>query len=219
MITVLVADDEVRFRRVVTALLDGEPDIEVVGQAANGSAAVAMAEEVVPDLVLLDVRMPGEMDGVAAAEGIRRVVPTTKVVMLTSSDDEADVFAALKAGAGGYLLKDGLVPDLADGVRVVARDLGLVLSPSVAARLLAEFRDGGVRQPAAAPVLTDRELEVLRLVARGGANQEIAEELTLSGHTVKRHVANIMAKLHQRSRLEAVMYAMRTGLLEPEPTG
>ncbi len=212
----LVADDEVRFRRVVTALLDGEPDIEVVGQAEDGSTAVALAAEVLPDLVLLDVRMPGPIDGVQAAAQIRRVVPTTKVVMLTSSDEQDDVFAALKAGAGGYLLKDGLVPDLADGVRVVARDLGLVLSPAVASRLLAEFRDTP-RQPVE-PGLSERELEVLKLVARGCGNHEIAEELTLSGHTVKRHVANIMAKLHQRTRLEAVMYAMRTGLLVPEPT-
>lgn len=212
MITVLVADDEARFRRVVAAVLDGEPDIEIVGQASDGSAAVAMAEEVIPDLVLLDVRMPG-IGGVEAAVRIRRAVPTTKVVMLTSSDEEEDMFAALKAGADGYLMKDGLVADLADGVRAVARDLGLLLSPAVASRMLAEFNHGP-KQPSE-PALTDRELEVLQLVSRGRGNQEIADELTLSNHTVKRHVANIMAKLHQRNRLEAVMYAMRTGLLEP----
>jgi two-component system NarL family response regulator len=215
MITVVLADDEPRFRRVVTAVLDGEPDIEVVGQVSDGSAAVAMAEEILPDLVLLDVRMPG-IGGVEAANQIRRVVPTTKVVMLTSSDEEDDVYAALKAGAGGYLLKDGLVSELADGVRVVAHELGMLLSPAVASRLLAEFKDGP-KQPSE-PSLTDRELEVLKLVSRGSGNQEIADELSLSGHTVKRHVANIMATLHQRNRLEAVMYALRTGLLEPDST-
>ena len=117
----------------------------------------------------------------------------------------------MKAGAGGYILKEGLVNDLAQAVRVVAQDLGLLLSPSIASKLLVEFRETPRRQ--SGPTLTDRELEVLRLVSRGYANHEIAEQLHLSGHTVKRHVANILAKLHQRSRLDAVMYAIRSGVL------
>lgn len=209
-IRVLVADDEERFRRVVFALLQDEPDIDVVGHASDGEEAVKVAQELVPDLVLLDVRMPG-MHGIEAATAIRRLLPTTKVVMLTASEDEDDVFEALKAGAGGYILKEGLVNDLAQAVRVVAQDLGLLLSPSIASKLLVEFKEAP-RRPTG-PGLTERELEVLRLVSRGFANHEIAEELCLSGHTVKRHVANILAKLHQRTRLDAVMYAIRSGVL------
>ncbi|MDQ4097266.1 MAG: response regulator transcription factor, partial [Actinomycetota bacterium] len=138
-------------------------------------------------------------------------LPTTRIVMLTSSEDEDHVFEALKAGAGGYLLKEGLVTDLAGAIRVVAQDLGLLLSPTVASKVLGEFRE--VPRRPEGPSLTDRELEVLRLVSRGYANHEIAEELCLSSHTVKRHVANILAKLHQRSRLDAVMYAIRSGVL------
>jgi DNA-binding NarL/FixJ family response regulator len=209
-IRVLVADDEERFRRVVFALLADEPDIEVVGHASNGEEAVAIAQDLVPDLVLLDVRMP-TMDGIDAAAAIHRSLPTTKIVMLTASEDEDDVFEALKAGAGGYLLKEGLVNDLAGAVRVVAQDLGLLLSPSIAGKVLGEFKDTPKRS--SGPVLTERELEVLRLVSRGLPNHEIAEQLCLSAHTVKRHVANILAKLHQRSRLDAVMYALRSGVL------
>jgi DNA-binding NarL/FixJ family response regulator len=209
-IRVLVADDEERFRRVVFALLADEPDIEVVGHASNGEEAVAVAQELVPDLVLLDVRMP-TMDGIDAATVIHRSLPTTKIVMLTASEDEDDVFEALKAGASGYLLKEGLVNDLAGAVRVVAQDLGLLLSPSIASKVLVEFKDTPKRSTG--PVLTERELEVLRLVSRGLPNHEIADELCLSAHTVKRHVANILAKLHQRSRLDAVMYALRSGVL------
>jgi DNA-binding NarL/FixJ family response regulator len=214
MIRVLVADDEERFRRVVFALLQDEPDIEVVGHASDGAEAVAVAQELVPDLVLLDVRMPG-MHGIEAATAIRRLLPTTKVIMLTASAEEDDVFEALKAGAGGYILKEGLVNDLAQAVRVVAQDLGLLLSPSIASKVLTEFKEAP-RRASTGPGLTERELQVLRLVSQGFANHEIAEQLHLSGHTVKRHVANILAKLHQRSRLDAVMFALRSGVLASE---
>ncbi|HEX6597015.1 MAG TPA: response regulator transcription factor [Acidimicrobiales bacterium] len=214
MIRVLVADDEERFRRVVFALLQDEPDIEVVGHASDGAEAVAVAQELAPDLVLLDVRMPG-MHGIQAATAIRRLLPTTKVIMLTASAEEDDVFEALKAGAGGYILKEGLVNDLAQAVRVVAQDLGLLLSPSIASKVLTEFKEAP-RRASAGPGLTERELQVLRLVSQGFANHEIAEQLHLSGHTVKRHVANILAKLHQRSRLDAVMFALRSGVLASE---
>ena len=211
-IRVLVADDDERFRRVAFALLDGDDGIDVIGHATDGEEAVRIAKDLSPDLVLLDVRMPG-LSGIDAAREIHLCLPTTKIVMLTSSDEDEDVFEALKAGAGGYLLKERLI-DVADAVRVVARDLGLLVSPAIASKLLTEFREGP-RRPAG-PVLTDRELEVLRMVSRGCANQEIADELVLSLHTVKRHVANIMAKLHQRSRLEAVMFAIRSGVLPAE---
>jgi DNA-binding NarL/FixJ family response regulator len=210
-VTVLIADDEERFRRVVAALLSDEDGIELVGEVADGREAVARAQELVPDLVLLDVRMPG-VDGIEAANVIHRLLPTTKIVMLTASDEEDDVYEALKAGASGYLLKEDLMNDLAGAVRVVGQGLGLLLAPSIAAKLLNEFREP---PRAGAGGLTERELEVLRLVSLGYANQQIAEELHLSSHTVKRHVANILAKLHQRSRMDAVLHAIRTGVLTP----
>lgn len=209
-VRVLIADDEERFRRVVCALLSGEDGIEVVGEASDGREAVAKAQELVPDLVLLDVRMP-VADGIEAANVLHRLLPTTKIVMLTASDEEDDVYEALKAGASGYLLKEDLMNDLAGGVRVVAQGLGLLLAPSIATKLLTEFREPP--RAGGSGGLTERELEVLRLVSLGYENQEIAQELHLSSHTVKRHVANILAKLHQRSRMDAVLHAIRTGVL------
>jgi two-component system NarL family response regulator len=161
-------------------------------------------------LLAADLRLPG-MDGISATRQIKRELPRTSVLMLTATEDANSLSEALRAGAGGYILKEGLVTDLAGAVRVVAQDLGLLLSPSIASKLLVEFREVPRRQ--IGPNLTERELEVLRLVSRGFNNQEIADELCLSGHTVKRHVANILAKLHQRSRLDAVMYAIRSGVL------
>jgi DNA-binding NarL/FixJ family response regulator len=210
-ITVAIADDESRVRRVVAALLAEEADIEVVGEAEDGRQALEVVQERVPDLVLLDIRMP-VVDGLEAARRIHHEVPNTKVVMLTASDDDNDVFEALKAGASGYLVKDRLLDDLPGAVRVVARGLGLLLSPVIAGKLISEFRHGG-RPANTSASLTDRELEVLRLVSLGYANHEIADALCLSSHTVKRHVANILAKLHQRSRLDAVMHAIREGVL------
>ncbi len=210
-VSVLIADDEDRFRKVVCALLSDEDGIEVVGEGRDGREAVMKAQELVPDLVLLDVRMPG-VDGIEAANVIHRLLPTTKIVMLTASDEEDDVYEALKAGASGYLLKEDLMNDLAGAVRVVGQGLGLLLAPSIATKLLNEFRDPP-RGTSGGSGLTDRELEVLRLVSLGYGNQQIAEELHLSSHTVKRHVANILAKLHQRSRLDAVMVAMKNGVL------
>lgn len=214
-IGVLVVDDEQRWRRVVSALLADEDGIEVVGEAGDGEQAVLQAQAVMPDLILLDVRMPGT-NGIEAARAISRLVPTTKIVMLTASDEEDDVYEALKAGASGYLLKEALVEDLAGAVRAVGRGLGLLLSPAVAAKLVTEFKQAP-RTDGATDSLTVRELEVLRLVSLGRANHEIADELCLSSHTVKRHVANILAKLHERSRLDAVMHAIRAGVLGDAP--
>lgn len=214
-IAVLVVDDEHRWRRVVTALLTGEEGIEVVGEAGDGEQAVLQAQTVMPDLILLDVRMPGT-NGIEAARAITRLLPTTKIVMLTASDDEDDVYEALKAGASGYLLKEALLEDLAGAVRAVGQGLGLLLSPGVASKLVAEFKEAP-RSETATNSLTVRELEVLRLVSLGRANHEIAQELCLSSHTVKRHVANILAKLHERSRLDAVMHAIRAGVLGDAP--
>lgn len=209
-IGVLVADDDPHYRSVVVSLLAVERDMRVVAEACTGNEAVARAEDLVPDVALLDVRMPG-LDGIETAEAIQAAVPTTKIVMLTTSDETDDVYGALCAGACGYLLKDQGLEGLVDVVRTVASGLGMVLSPAVAARLLGDFRSA--TEPNSSPSLSRREIEVLRLVSRGLTNQEIAAELSLSEHTVKRHVANILAKLHQRSRLDAVTVAVREGIL------
>jgi two-component system NarL family response regulator len=209
-IAVLVADDDMRFRRVIRAVLADHVDISVVGEAGDGHQTLAQAMELVPDVILLDVRMPGG-GGIDAARAIHRQLPTTRIVMLTSSDDDDDVYRALKAGASGYVLKEGFVEDLAGIIRALAQGVGVFLSPSVASKLLDEF--GQERVWTNSPGLSKRELEVLGLVARGDTNDMIAERLCLSSHTVKRHVANILAKLHERTRADAVMHATRAGVL------
>ncbi len=213
-IEMLVVDDDETFRQVVTAVVAAEDDMVVVGEASDGNRAVAMAISLVPDVVLLDVRMPGA-SGIDAARAITGSLPTTKVIMLSASDEEDDLFNALRAGASGYVLKDATLGTVAVSVRAVVAGQA-VLSPAMAAKLVVEFADPNLAAPVAeaGPALSDRELEVLQLVAEGQAPRRIAERLYLSPHTVKRHLANILAKLHQRTRLDAVLYAQRRGLLE-----
>jgi DNA-binding NarL/FixJ family response regulator len=199
-----------RFRRVVGAMLADRPDIVVVGEAGDGHQAVAIAIDLIPDVVLLDIMMPGG-GGIEAAKAIHKHVPTAKIVMLTASDSDEDVYSALKAGACGYVLKEGLIGDLAGIIRAMAEGLGVLLSPSVAAKVLDEF--GHERPPHPSPSLSERELDVLRQVAHGFTNDEIANRLCLSAHTIKRHVANILAKLHERTRADAVMHAIQEGVL------
>lgn len=208
MIEVLVVDDLRGFRRVLCTVLNGEPDMVVVGEASDGEEAVARSLELVPNVVLLDVRMPGT-GGIEAAAAIKDVVPTAKVIMLTGSDQEDDLYKALRAGASGYLLKDAALESVSAAVRVAALGQS-VLSPSMAATLVSEFN-----RPTydVEPCLTERESEILLLVAEGCTNEAIARRLFLSPHTVKRHVANVLAKLHQRSRMDAAISSMRRGLL------
>lgn len=216
-IRVVIVDDHALFRRGLELVLSGEPDIAIVGEAGDGVEAVACALELVPDVVLMDVRMP-VMGGIEAARRIRDVLPATKVVMLTVSDDRDDLFAAIRAGATGYLLKEVSIDEVPAAVRSVARGHGLV-SPSMAAALLAEFcvlsrrADGSGTH---APRLTDRELDVLRLVAKGLSNRDVARDLEIAENTVKNHVRNILEKLGLRSRMEAAMWAMRERLLDSE---
>lgn len=209
VIEILVVDDEAGFRRTLTAVVAAEADMVVVGEAADGGEAVVRAIDLLPHVVLLDVRMPGT-GGIEAARAIKDWLPTTTVVMLTASDEEDDLYKALRAGASGYLLKENALVDVCVSVRAAACGQA-VLSPSMAAKLYTEFA-----APALAPTprLSNRELQILQLLAEGLANRQIAEALTLSPHTVKRHVANILAKLHQRSRLEAVLFAQRRDLLD-----
>lgn len=207
-IEILVVDDEESFRRILTVIVDGEDDMAVVGEAGDGNEAVTKATSLLPDVVLLDVRMPG-IGGIETAKSIKEQVPTTKVLMLTASDDEEDLYKALRAGANGYLLKDKALRDVCASVRATACGQA-VLSSSMAAKL---FHDFSAPTPETTPRLSARELEVLQLLADGVPDRQIAAGLFLSPHTVKRHVANILAKLHQRNRIDAVLCTTRRNLL------
>jgi DNA-binding NarL/FixJ family response regulator len=217
-IRVVIADDHVLYRRGLQMVVSQDHDIEIVGEAGDGKEAVDRTVELLPDVVLMDVRMP-HTSGIQACQTIKALVPSTKIIMLTMSDEESDLYEAVKAGANGYLLKDVPGEEIADGVRAVYNGDSLI-SPSMASKLLAEFAQMSKRQGerpsgVGAPRLTDRELEVLRLVARGMANKEIAHQLFISENTVKNHVRNILEKLQLHSRMEAAMYAVRENLLEP----
>lgn len=213
-VRVIVVDDQELFRRGLTMLLAAEEDIEVVGEAGDGPAAVALAATTVPDVVLMDVRMP-KGSGIEACVEIKQVAPSAKIIMLTVSDEEGDLYDAVKSGASGYLLKDSSIDEVAQAVRVVADGQSLI-SPSMAVKLMEEFKQlaRADRDQVPTPRLTDRELEVLRKVAEGLNNREIAKQLFISENTVKNHVRNILEKLQLHSRMEAVMYAVREKLLD-----
>jgi DNA-binding NarL/FixJ family response regulator len=213
-IRVAVVDDQELFRRGLTMLLGVEDDIEVVGEAGDGVAATELAGSAVPDVILMDVRMP-KRSGIEACVAIKEIAPTARIIMLTVSDEEADLYDAVKNGASGYLLKDSSIDEVAQAVRVVADGQSLI-SPSMAIKLLDEFKQmsRSDRQQVPTPRLTDRELEVLKLVAQGLNNREIAKRLFISENTVKNHVRNILEKLQLHSRMEAVMYAVREKLLD-----
>ncbi|RBQ19250.1 DNA-binding response regulator [Spongiactinospora rosea] len=220
-IRVLIADDQGMVRTGFTVFLSAQPDIEVVGEAADGAQAVARAVELRPDVILMDVRMPG-MDGLEATRRIGAVPELpSRVLILTTFDLDDYVYAALRAGASGFLLKDASAQQLADAVRVVAAGEAL-LAPTVTRRLIAEFaRLGGPRAPAVRRLadLTERETEVLSLVAQGLSNQEIAAELVVSEQTVKTHVGRVLAKLSLRDRAQAIVHAYETGLVRPGGDG
>ena len=215
-IRVLVVDDHALFRRGLQMVLEQEPDIEVVGEASDGTEAVETAAETLPDIVLMDVRMP-KRGGIDACTAIHDVAPSTKIIMLTISDEEADLYDAIKAGAMGYLLKEISIEEVADAIRAVVQGQSLI-SPSMASKLLNEFaamvKKTDERQQVPAPRLTDREMEVLKLVAKGLNNRDIAKQLFISENTVKNHIRNILEKLQLHSRMEAVVYAVREKLLE-----
>ncbi len=215
-IRVLVVDDHALFRRGLQMVLEQEPDIEVVGEASDGAAAVTAATEMLPDIVLMDVRMP-KGGGIDACTAIHEIVPSAKIIMLTISDEEADLYEAIKAGAMGYLLKEISIEEVAAAVRAVYGGQSLI-SPSMASKLLTEFatmiKKTDDRQQVPTPRLTDREMEVLKLVAKGMNNRDIAKQLFISENTVKNHIRNILEKLQLHSRMEAVVYAVREKLLE-----
>jgi DNA-binding NarL/FixJ family response regulator len=213
---VLVADDHALFRRGLEMVLEDEKDIEVVGEAIDGSDAVKKAQELMPDVVLMDVRMP-KRSGIAATQRIKELLPHVKIMMLTISDEEADLYESIKAGASGYLLKEISTEEVADAIRSVVAGHSRI-SPAMASKLLAEFasmtKRTDERQDLPPPRLTDRELEVLKLVAQGMNNRDIAKELFISENTVKNHIRNMLEKLQLHSRMEAVIYAVKENILE-----
>lgn len=215
-IRVLVVDDQELFRRGLTMLLGAEPGVEVVGQAGDGLEGTALAATAAPDVVLLDIKMP-RRSGIEACTAIKEAVPSAKILILTVSDEEADLYEAIKAGAMGYLLKEISIEEVADAIRAVQGGQSLI-SPSMASKLLTEFatmaRRDSEKPPLPTPRLTEREMEVLTLVARGLANKDIARQLFISENTVKNHVRNMLEKLQLHSRMEAVVYAVREKMLE-----
>jgi DNA-binding NarL/FixJ family response regulator len=215
-VRVVIADDQGMVRSGFTTLLNSEPDIEVIGEAVNGQEAIARAAQLRPDVLLMDVRMP-VLDGLAATREITAMPGAPRVLILTTFDLDDYVYQALRWGASGFLLKDASAQELADAVRIVAAGDAL-LSPGVTRRLIAEFaRMGAPRGPSRDSLdgLTERECEVLALVARGLSNAEIAGRLVVAEQTIKTHVSRILMKLGLRDRTQAVVLAYETGLIQP----
>jgi two-component system NarL family response regulator len=221
-IRLLVVDDHNLFRQGLIRILGDYEQLQIVGQAANGQDALALVEQLQPDVVLMDVNMP-VLSGPDAVRQMQARFPGLPVVMLTVSERDEDLFDAIRAGARGYLLKNVGAAELLDALqRVHAGEA--ILAPTMAVRLLDEFRtlaEGAPRElaPASVDELSERELDVLRLVAQGLSNKEIADALSLSEHTVKTHLANILEKLHLRSRAHAAAYAVQAGLVRDVQTG
>ena len=218
-IRVLVVDDHALFRRGICQVLLGEEGIDVVGEAEDGAEAHALAVRLRPDVVLMDVNMPGT-GGIEATGRIAVDLPDVRILMLTVSDDEEDLFRAITAGAVGYLLKEISSDEVAEAVRAVVRGQTL-LSPAMASKLIGEYATLARRVAAssarvAVPRLTAREREVLTLVAHGYTNRDIGRQLFISGNTVKNHVRNILEKLQIHTRAEAVVFAVRENLLDPQ---
>ncbi|HEX2350301.1 MAG TPA: response regulator transcription factor [Ktedonobacterales bacterium] len=213
-ITVILVDDHQMVRQGVRAFLEKQPDISVVGEAASGAEALRLAADLVPDVVLMDLVMPA-MDGVETTRRLKQISPGSQVIILTSYHDDEHIFPAIRAGALSYILKDVSSGELAEIVRKAARGEA-VMHPHVAARVMQELRGGPRANAQLSSELSERELEVLRLIADGLNNTEIAERLVISEHTVKRHVSNILSKLHLADRTQAAVYAWREGVVEKD---
>ena len=211
-VRIVIAEDHHVVRQALHVLLELDPELEVVGEAADGTEAVSLARDLHPDLVLMDLAMP-IMDGISATATIRSEVPSTEVLALTSVLDEASISGAIKAGAIGYLLKDTQASSLGPAVKAAAHGQ-VQLSPQVAARLVHQ-----IGNPQPVQHLSERETEVLSLIARGFTNKEIARRLGLGGETVKTHVSNILSKLGVQSRTQAALHAVRLGLLRDDEVG
>lgn len=215
-ISVLIIDDHQLVRKGVREFLETQSDIMVVGEAGTGDEAVFLAEQHVPDVILMDLVMPGGVDGVEATRRVKKVSPRTQVVVLTSYHEDEHIFPAIRAGALSYVLKDIGSTELADVVRKAAKGEA-VINPRVAARLVQEVRGSRDVSPNPFTELTEREIEVLRLIADGLSNAMIAEQLVISEKTVKGHVSNILGKLHLADRTQAAVYAWREGIVRRDP--
>jgi NarL family two-component system response regulator LiaR len=215
-ITILIVDDHQMVRQGVRAFLETQTDLAVVGEAASGEDAIRLADEHVPDVILMDLVMPGDVDGVEATRLVKKNSPRTQIVVLTSYHEDEHIFPAIRAGALSYVLKDIGSEELADVVRKAA--LGeAVLHPRVAARLIRELQGTRDVEPNPFTELTDREIEVLQAIAEGLSNAKIAEKLVISEKTVKGHVSNVLGKLHLADRTQAAVYAWREGIVRRDP--
>jgi DNA-binding NarL/FixJ family response regulator len=215
MMRILLVDDHVLFRKGVAALLDSRQNIQVVGEAGDGIEAIQAARDTLPDVILMDIEMP-RCDGLEATRSIKREMPHVKIVILTVSDDDHNLFEAIKIGAQGYLLKDLEPYQLYDLLDSISRGEA-PLSGVVAARILKEFIRSDQAPAEATEVideLTPREIDILELVVEGKTNKEIAQERSISENTVKIHLRNILEKLHLQNRIQAAVYAVRQGLVE-----
>jgi len=212
VMSILIVDDHEVVRNGVRSYLETVPEFQVVGEAVSGEEALALVSEMVPDIVLLDLIMPG-MDGVEATRRIKQISPRTQVVVLTSYHEDAHIFPALKAGATSYILKDMKMDKLVDVLRRAVRG-EVTLHPRVAARVLQNLRGEDGESPALFTELTERELDVLKLIANGLTNSQIAEKLVISENTVKGHVSNILSKLHLADRTQVAVYAWQRGIVQ-----
>lgn len=215
VISLLIVDDHKIVRDGICAYMDTVPEIEVIAQAESGSDAVQLAEQLAPDVVLMDLIMPG-MDGVEATWRVRQVSPRSRVVILTSFHEDSNIFPAIKAGALSYVLKSIDPEELAETIKSAARGEA-VLDSKVASRLMHEYRDDANESMQAYMQLTNREQEVLELIAEGLSNAHIAEELVISEKTVKSHVSNILSKLHFADRTQVAVFAWKEGIVKKEP--
>ena len=211
LVSILIVDDHEVVRNGIRSYLETIKDFDVVGEAESGEKAVKMVSELIPDIVLLDLIMPG-MDGVETTRQIKKISPRTQVVVLTSYHEDVHIFPALKAGAISYILKDMKMEKLADALQRAVRH-EVTLHPLVAERVLQNIRGDDSEEPALFTELTERELDVLRLIAKGMTNSQIAENLVISENTVKGHVSNILSKLHLADRTQVAVYAWQRGLV------
>jgi NarL family two-component system response regulator LiaR len=213
-ITVMIVDDHEMVRRGACSYLEAQADISVVAQASSGEEAVRLAQEFVPNVVLMDLVMPG-MDGVEATRKVKNVSPRTQIIILTSFHQDEYIFPALQAGAISFLLKDVKSSELLEAIRRAARGEA-TLHPRIAARVIKTFRSLDPEEATPFTTLTEREMEVLKLIAKGSSNEKIAEQLVISVGTVKGHVSNILSKLHLVDRTQAAAYAWQEGIVRRE---